>query len=215
MIVFLIIILLILINIIILLSTIEFEVRKCNINNLSNQKNKEIEISISICFLGKIKIFRLILDEQKTYKFIYKIKIKLEKQIKSMKSKTFAKIKSILKQNNQHYLKKLKLESKKFYLTLDIGTKKIFTTIFLIPAISTIISIFLANSIEKINIEKTEYEIRPIFGNKTLYNIKLNCIFSAKIVNIIYVIFLLKKGKKESDKCGRSSNRKLNANCNV
>ena len=52
------------------------------------------------------------------------------------------------------------------------------------------------------------YNIKPIYNNKNLYKINLNCIIEIKMVHIINIIYmLLKKGRKKNE-CSTTSNRK-------
>ena len=107
------------------------------------------------------------------------------------------------------------IELEKFFLDLKIGTGELFTTAFLIPTLATIIAVFLSKKSDKIDYKDINYNIKPIYEDKFLYDIKFRCIINVRVVHIIYMIYVLKKGKKESDKCGGTSNRKFNANCNV
>ncbi len=103
-----------------------------------------------------------------------------------------------------------KLQPKISYLNLDanLGFISPITTSFLVATIASIISIalpYLAKSIKK---ERYIYNIKPLYYNKNLYKINLNCIIEIKMVHIINIIFILiKKGRKKNEQ-STTSNRK-------
>ncbi len=103
-----------------------------------------------------------------------------------------------------------KLQPKISYLNLDanLGVISPVTTSFLVATISSIISIalpYLATSLKK---ERYIYNIKPLYYNKNLYKINLNCIIEIKMVHIINIIFILiKKGRKKNEQ-STTSNRK-------
>ena len=51
------------------------------------------------------------------------------------------------------------------------------------------------------------YDIKPIYKDKNLYEISLNCIIEVKMVHIINMIYKIVK-KRRSDKNERTSNRR-------
>lgn len=76
----------------------------------------------------------------------------------------------------------------------------------IITALASIIGIGLARIIEIYNKEKYSYEIYPIYQNKNLIKLDLNCIIKVKMVHIISIIYLIVK-KRRVEKSERTSNR--------
>ena len=108
-------------------------------------------------------------------------------------------------------LDKTKLEkiAKKVHLDIEIkfGLEDVVITSYLIVAISVLISNILPFLIDYKDYSNCRYKIEPIYLNKNLYKITLNCIIEEKMVHIINILFkFLKKGR--SDKYERTSNRR-------
>ena len=94
-------------------------------------------------------------------------------------------------QKNVKDLKELpKLQPKISYLNLDanLGVISPVTTSFLVATIASIISIALPYLAKNLKKERYIYNIKPLYYNKNLYKINLNCIIEIKMVHIINVI---------------------------
>ena len=76
---------------------------------------------------------------------------------------------------------------------------------FLIPIISTIISIILAR--KKIKTKNQNYQIKPVYNAGNLLNIEFNGIFELNLIHIIKVIYIINK-KESVKKNDRTSNRR-------
>lgn len=196
---FLAIIIIFVLIIILLLSTLEIDIKKFKISNNKEIKiEQEYLINISIKFLNKIKIINIKLDNNKMQKAYIKIK---NKNIK------FKQIKDNISLNiNKQALKKIlkhipQISNIKF--TLNIGLEDIIATSFLIATISTFFSIFIRGITNKNS--KIDYKINPLYINKNIYELNLNCIIYTKIVHIIYIIYIIGKGRKKNE---RTSNRR-------
>ena len=57
------------------------------------------------------------------------------------------------------------------------------------------------------NSKENRFIINPLYINKNLLNLELNCIFETKLIHIIYVIYILNE-KRRDDKNVRTSNRR-------
>ena len=67
---------------------------------------------------------------------------------------------------------------------------------------------YTAALITRLKKERYIYNIKPLYYNKNLYKINLNCIIEIKMVHIINIIFILiKKGRKKNEQ-STTSNRK-------
>ena len=105
-------------------------------------------------------------------------------------------------------MKNICIDLKKIKLDLKVGTEDYVLTSYIVAIISILISNILPHIIrnkKQINEEKYNYKILPIYSKNNLYKIELDCIINAKMGNIIYVIYLI---KRRGDKNERTSNRK-------
>lgn len=194
-----------------LLSNIEIEIDNFCFDS-NNKKYKKIEdylIFIRLKFLDKITWLKIIIDNKKIVK-IGKSKIlrrKISKSINELediKEKILRDRKEILKINN---IKKLNIRVKQLYLDMRVSALDNIITSFAVATISSIISIILARNIKKYEKDKYIYSIIPIYEDKPMLKIKLNCIIDIKIVHIMNVIYMLLK-KRSGKYDERTSNRR-------
>ena len=102
-------------------------------------------------------------------------------------------------------LKNSEFKLEKFNFNGCIGTQNAAFTAMIVSFINIITSILVSNNKNK----KINYflKIDPIYQNQNIVNLQFNCIISLKIVNIINIIYILKK-KGRVDKNERTSNRR-------
>ncbi len=196
---FLFILLFILISII-LLTFSKIKIQIVNLVYTSNNIrhiNKDYEIIIKLCILGKIPILKINITKTKLERL--KLKQKIENiDLKIMQNKNGFD-KNILKA-----LKELNLQIKNINLKIEIGTESASLTSIIIPTISTIIAIFLRNKIEKY--ENQTFIVNPVYINQNIVKVLLSGIFEIKMIHIINIIYILNK-KEGVDKNERTSNR--------
>lgn len=92
---------------------------------------------------------------------------------------------------------------------MNIGTKSPLVTSLLVVTISNAISLLLPHLVNNLKDNRYFYNIKPLYYNKELYKINLDCIIEIKmvhIINVIYYIFL-KKGRRKNER-STTSNRK-------
>ena len=104
-------------------------------------------------------------------------------------------------------VKKLSPKISFLNLKVKLGTFDILTTTYLVAILSTFIAVLLPYTIKKYKKENYYYEILPVYSDKNLYEIKLNCIIEEKMVHIISIVYALLK-KRRVDKNERTSNRR-------
>ena len=187
--------------------------------------NIDYEIKFGLYFMKKIRIIGLKLNKDKQEKIkriiqklqnsklikklsktsIKKIPLKLEKKLEreilfnNIKPLKLAKI----------IFKNLKIEILKFKMNLQIGLEDVIITSSLITIISVIVPIILRLTNKYIkNINNYRYKILPIYGNKNVLKLDLDCIINLKLVHIINIIYIIVKMKRRSDKNERTSNRR-------
>lgn len=179
--------------IVIMFSTIKLNIKRFNIVNTKGKKGtKEILAYFEIFLFGVLKIAKIKVTKER----LKKLKIKRDfKQIKQ--DIKFARINHVLK-----ILKKMKVKIKKANLDIKIGTESTMFTVYAVTVISSIIAIAFGRA----NAKKSTFSVMPMYNSGNYLKINLNCIISAKIVHIIYVIYILMK--KRRIKNGGTSNRR-------
>lgn len=192
-------VLLITIITLVIASTLHIQIKNLSMSNMEPKNTNEYEIIFSLYLGNKIKWIWFRLNDKKVRKMYSKM------QLEKLDFKKFRKDFKVKD------LKELpKLQPKISYLNLDanLGVRNPVTTSFLVATIASIISIalpYLAKSLKK---ERYIYNIKPLYYNKNLYKINLNCIIEIKMVHIINIIFvLIKKGRKKNEQ-STTSNRK-------
>lgn len=192
-------------------SRLQIKIEEFNVTNISKKKNNSnLLVLISLRIWGicwaKFKI-----NKEKLANIYIKEKIKSDnKKMKNNFVENILKIKTERKKFVKE-IKKAKILLDELELNINIGFENVILTSYVVGAISIIISNVLPHIINLDNYNKTElkekykYSIRPYYQNENLYKVNLNCIFSAKLVHIIYVIYLI---KRRVDNNERTSNRK-------
>ena len=187
---------------VIILSTISVRIEKFKASNYNKCGKLKIDYKVffELFFLNKLKIFSIKIDKE----LINKLKVKEKvKKIDFKQAKTNMPSKKDLKE----ITKKLQIRIDKLNLKLEIGTINIFLTSAIITILASIIGIGLAKVIKKYNKERYNYEIHPIYQDKNIIKLDLNCIIKVKMVHIISIIYLLIK-KRRVEENERTSNRR-------
>lgn len=183
----------------IIASTLHIQIKNLSVSNMEPKNTNEYAIIFSLYLGNKIKWIWFRLNDKKVRKMYSKM------QLEKLDFKKFRKDFKVKD------LKELpKLQPKISYLNLDanLGVISPVTTSFLVATIASIISIALPYLAKNLKKERYIYNIKPLYYNKNLYKINLNCIIEIKMVHIINIIFILiKKGKKKNEQ-STTSNRK-------
>lgn len=182
-----------------LLSTIKVELKKLHITNIEKKLQVDFVLQIAISVLNKFKLINITIDNDKIEKLLKSGKINLER-LKDNKTFNKDNIKS-LKYLNSH-IEYLNIEG--YFATFNtVLTSSIYAIL------HAIIPILISSKMKG----KYRNNIKFLNINQNVINININCIISIKMVNIINVIYdLKKKGGKE--KYGKSSNRRAYAYSN-
>ena len=194
---------------VVLLSTLKIEISNFKLS--TERYNGKIisdnyKLTISLLGLQKIKFLNLEITKDRLEKIDFKEKI--EKRIKKI---DYISLLTILKENNTYNIKTIKKIKKHMpnvtfiNLISNIGTEDAILTSYIVAIISILLGVLLRKQIQKSNNNK--FIINPIYINKNLLNIELNCIFETKLIHIIYIIYILNK-KGRVSKNGRTSNRR-------
>ena len=187
---------LIFLSLLITFSTIRIQIENFELSNMENEKKpKNYKIKIALYLFNKIKWIWINLDDKKIQKI-------------SQKSKwTEVDIKKYFDVKDIKLVKKLSPKISFLNLKVKFGTFDILATTYIVAILSTFIAVLLPYTIKKYKKENYYYEILPVYSNKNLYEIKLNCIIEEKMVHIISIVYALIK-KRRVDKNERTSNRR-------
>lgn len=187
---FFILLFLILIGVIIWNSKLELKIHNLDISTDRKEKIKRnFEIYLSIIFFNKIKLFEVDLKKVKAKKINLGTVLERAKKLEENGDKSkwiIGLIKS---------LKNFKIEIKEVDLKAEIGTE---------DAAATAILVGLTSSILGIILKRQKFEILPIYQDKNVLNVKLNCIFRLNLIHYIYKTIL--KGRDENER--KPSNRR-------
>lgn len=188
---------------ILMFSKIEIAIKnlKISTDKINNRHIKENYKFIIKLKLFKIKILEVIITKKQLEKF--NIKEKLEKQIVKNNAKVDL---DVLKEFKNLQFKILNLN-----LIIKLGTENAGLTAILTGILSTIIGILLKDKI--LDDKENNFKIIPIYINRNLLNIELDCIISFKMIHIIYMLYILNK-KRRDDEYVRTSDRRTYAYSN-
>lgn len=183
-------------------STLHLKVDKIQVSN-DNQNRKleyDYEIHVTLYFFNKIKILNISIDKEKIEK------LQLTKKIQTLDIKKMEK-ELASKEERKKILNMLDLQLTKFIFHLEIGTEDVIITSGIVAILSAVLGIALAKVIKHYEQEKYQYKIMPIYQNRNVLKLNLNCIIQVKLVHIIYMIFVLLK-RRRVEKHERTSNRR-------
>ena len=180
---FFIVIFIIFIVIIIWNSKLQVKIYNLDISTIRKEKiKKDFDIRLGILIFNKIEIFNISIKklENKSINLgtvLEKAKNFEEKRNKQISFKEF--IKS---------LKNFKFEIQEADLKLELGTEDAAITAIIIGVVSSILGIIL---------KEQKFQIIPIYEDKNILNIKLNCIFRINLIHYIYKNIMKGRDKNE------------------
>ena len=166
------------------IENIRLEIPKKNGRNI----NKKYKITIKLYMFEKINYFKLDITKYKMEKRVIRKNIeKLKRKIE--KDKNNFDMKQILK------LRKMNIKIQKINLRMVLGTKDTAQNAIIVGTISSIIAIIMGVLSEKKILaigegreNQINWKIIPLYQNRNLLNIDLNCIISFKLIHIINAI---------------------------
>lgn len=149
--------------------------------------NEESKIYVYLLIFRKIKLFKKDVKNMKMPKM--KVQNK-DIDIKILKNK-------YLKINYIELLQNIDVDIEKIDLYSQIGTQDAALTAILVGTISSILGVIL---------RKPKYQIVPIYSNKNLLKIKLNCIISVYLMQYIYKLIFARAREKKRNIWGQVQN---------
>ena len=185
----------IILNYVLFFSRIGVKVESLKISSEKKQKiSNELKIIIFVYVLKKIKILKITISKR------YFDKVHIENIINI--NKLFGIKPNRLKSEKVLKIIKEKTKIDLIKLFIEIGTEDAAITSYLVFIIFSILGITLRKIFTSNN--DNLFLIDPIYGDKNVLNLDLNCIFSIKMIHIIYIIYILCK-KRSSDKYDRTT----------
>lgn len=149
--------------------------------------NEESKIYVYLLIFRKIKLFKKDVKNMKMPKMEVQNK---DIDIKILKNK-------YLKINYIELLQNIDVDIEKIDLYSQIGTQDAALTAILVGTISSILGVIL---------RKPKYQIVPIYSNKNLLKIKLNCIISVYLMQYIYKLIFARAREKKRNIWGQVQN---------
>ena len=131
--------------------------------------NKESKIYVYLLIFGKIKLFK------KDAKKMKQPNLKLENKNIDLGLIFFRK--KEIKINYKELLQNIDIDVKKIDLNAQIGTQDAALTAILVGILSSLLGIIL---------KKTKYQINPVYVNKNILTVKIECIISIYLMQYIY-----------------------------
>ena len=178
-------------------ATVVIEIEKLLIDTVSKQKKCTIHVDIHV--FGK-RILHYTIKEKNIESFIQQHK----------QDFVLNKLKEQISQGSQEKIKKkfqkLHFQFQELNFKLRIGLDDCALTASLVGVTSAILSMMMAYLVNRrICLQNFHYQIFPEFQQKRI-NLDFHCIICIRLVHIIGIIFLIRKGRKKYE---RASNRKF------
>ena len=197
---FILLIIAILINVIILLSKIQIQIKNIHFNS-SKPKGKldaNYKIIIIVYIIKKIPILKINVTQSKLKK------LKLKEKVRQAEIDIIQNKKKIDKEI-LYELRKIKVQIKYWNLELLLGTEDAKITALIVGYLSIFLGIYLNKKISKH--ENKKFSIQPVYIGQNILKLIFEGIFEIKTVNIINIIWNLKKKERRNGN-ERTSNRR-------
>lgn len=183
--------LVILLFIIVKYTTIQLEIHNCNFNipkRVGRIINEDYKIIIKLYLFKKFKYKKIILTKDKLEK------LKNKNNFKNLETKI---LKNNIKFNIKkvEVIKKLKVNLNKLDLQIIFGLKDAANTAILAGGVSSIIAIILSKITK--NNELLFWKVTPLYKDRDIFKVRLNCKIELELINIIYLLYLIASNTKK------------------
>ena len=177
-------------------SKLEIAIENLDISTERKGKvKKDFNIYIGIIIWNKIELLKINSKKLKNRKINIGAVLEKAKQLEEKSNKTVV-ITELIKS-----LKHAKFEIKKANVRLELGTEDAAVTAILVGIVSSILGIIL---------RKQKFQILPIYQDKNILKLKLDCIFRINLIHYIYRTIM--KGRDKNER--KPSNRRAYAYSN-
>ena len=184
----------------IIFSTLKIEIKNFKISNLTTNKEKftcanpnkysKYEVNIALEILNKLKYFSLNLNSRKIKKITLKMHLDKTKIKELEREISISDIKEVMN---------IKPKISYLDLKLKLGIDDVLLTTYSVPIISTLISILLPYTVENKDVNNIKYEVKPIYNNGNVYDMKLNIGVKIKVIKILNAVYKIYKSKKDKN----------------
>lgn len=185
----------------IIFSTLKIEIKNFKTSNLTTNKEKstftnskkysKYEVNIALEILNKLKYFSLNLNSRKIKKITLKMHLDKTKIKELEREISISDIKEVMN---------IRPKISYMDLKLKLGIDDVLLTTYSVPIISTLISILLPYTVEKKDVNNIKYEVKPIYNNGNVYDMKLNIGVKIKVIKILNAVYKIYKSKKDKNK---------------
>lgn len=167
----------------ILISTIRIEIKNVKISNTVKMNSKYI-IKISAHLLNKFKWLAFEIDKTRIKKFTKKMHLEKIDMQKLEKNINLYDIKQIIN-----------IKPKLAYLDLkmSLGVEDVILTSYIIPIVSTAISIIMPYITKDSKFKNINYKILPVYNEQNVYDIKLDVTVEIKVINVLNAMYKIYK----------------------
>ena len=204
--VFFIILFCIALTILVMISSIKVDIQNFSFSNKTQKKLQyDYTIFLKLKLAKKLTIAKIVITKEKVEQLSKKMHVK-----EKMQNINFKKLKQGLSVREELKKKfaKLNINIEEFHLNLEFGTEDVIITSVILTVLASLLGLILARYIRCYHKEKYEYKMTPIYQNKNMVKLSLNCIIEVKLVHIISIIYYVIKKRKENRKYERTSNRR-------
>lgn len=185
----------------IIFSTLKIEIKNFKTSNLTTNKEKstftnskkysKYEVNIALEILNKLKYFSLNLNSRKIKKITLKMHLDKTKIKELEREISISDIKEVMN---------IRPKISYMDLKLKLGIDDVLLTTYSVPIISTLISILLPYTVENKDVNNIKYEVKPIYNNGNVYDMKLNIGVKIKVIKILNAVYKIYKSKKDKNK---------------
>ena len=194
----------------VILSTLKIEVKNYEVSNMyskqnssennasasknickgDNKINAKYKIKVSLNVLDKLRILQLKLNSEKIKKITLKMHLdridikKLEKEIRIDDIKEIIQIKPKISYMD---------------LSIKVGIDDVLLTTYAVPVLCTLISILLPMVVEKNSHKKIKYDIKPIYNNGNMYDVKFDIGIKIRVLKLLNAMYIIYKNRKKSN----------------
>lgn len=177
-------------------SKLELKISNLKVSTVENPKVKaKYKIELGIIIFDKIKIFNIDASKMNVNKQnLGKVVKKIQEKDENYTNKKI--INEVIKN-----LRNIKVEVHKLDLNLHLGVEDAAQTAILVGVVSSLIAILLKDKIKKLN----KYEVMPIYQNKNILKLELDCIIRIDLANYIYKNIMKGREKYERKPSYRKS----------
>lgn len=183
--------------IILLISDLEVVIKACEFSFDKDDKElfalRKLDVDIKIMILSKMLFLNINIDDENIKAW------KITKKHKEIEKNVFRIINNFNEFNEKHgdkIRKILKPQIKNIDVCIAVGMPDNLGIYYIVPVLSTIISMKIRRALDKYSVKKYSFDIIPRYVNRVIFKVIINMKFKIKISDFIFFILKLKSVKK-------------------